>query len=94
MERLMYAKKVENQKLKPINDWRDELYGYWMVFTDVEYIDGIKMGVARYYGTDKEEMYSLYHELRGDTVEPTIGILYNKHGNDWLGGVFVAKAES
>ena len=94
LEQLLKATPVKNPTLKPLNQWRDDLYGYWMVFTDVEYIDGIKMGIARYYGTDREEMYEVYHNLLGDTVEPTDGILLNKRGNDWMGGVFIVKSSS
>ena len=86
-------KEVENPTLKSLDQWRDELYGYWMVFSNAAHINGEKMVVARYYGTDKEKLYSLYNELHSTTEQPTVGIVHNKRSN-WMGGVFLAKAGS
>ena len=93
MEKELWVKEVENPILKPLNQWREELYGYWMVFSDSHDEDGERMVVARYYGTDKEKLYDLYDELHNTTDEPTVGILLNKRGNNWMGGVFLVKAE-
>ena len=94
MEQEIWIKEVENQVLKPIDEWRNELYGYWMVYSDVKQVNGVEMAVARYYGTDKIEMYKRYTELHAAAEEPTVGILLNKRGNNWMGGVFLVKAES
>jgi len=82
---------VENQVLKPFDQWRDELYGFWMVYSDMQLIDGVKMVIARYYGTDKEKLYELYDTLQESTIEPTVGIVFNQKSN-WMGGVFLAKS--
>ena len=36
MEKELWVKKIEQPNLKPLNQWRDELYGYWMVFSDTK----------------------------------------------------------
>ena len=92
MERDLWVKMVDNPILRPLNEWRDELYDSWMVVTDMEYINGEKMAIARYYGTDKEKLYALYNELHDAANEPTVSILLNKRSN-WMGGVFLAKTE-
>jgi len=53
MEQGLWVREVENPLLKPLNQWRDELFGYWMVVTDSKIVDGISMAIARYYGTDR-----------------------------------------
>ena len=94
MEEKLWVKEVENPILKPLRQWRDELYGFWMVFSDSHDVDGERMVIARYYGTDKVKLYDLYDELHNMTDEPTTGIILNKRGNNWTGGVFLVKAES
>ena len=85
MEHLLQVKAVENQVLKPFDEWRDDLYGFWMVYTDMQVVDGVKMVVARHYGTDKEKLYDLYDSLQEATDEPTVGIVFNQRSN-WMGG--------
>ena len=93
MEQSLWVKEVEYSLLKPLDEWRDDLYGYWMVFSDVVYKNGEKMAIARYYGTDKLKLYELYDALHAKAEDLTVGILHNKRSN-WMGGVFLAKAES
>ena len=93
MNNALFVKDAENQVLKPLNDWRDELYGYWMVYTDIQMVDGIKMAIARHYGTDKEKLHELYEALEDAAGEPTVGIVFNQKSN-WMGGVFLAKPNS
>ena len=88
----LWVKEVENPVLKPLNDWRDELYGYWMVVTDMHNVDGTRMAIARYYGTDEDKLYDIWDELCLKIDKPTVGIRYNKKSN-WMGGAFIAKAE-
>jgi len=85
MEPILQVKAVENQSLKPFDEWRDILYGFWMVYTDMQIVDGVKMVVARHYGTDKEKLYDLYDALQEATDEPTVGIVFNRKSN-WMGG--------
>jgi len=92
VEQELWVKEVENPVLRPINQWRDELYGYWMVFSDTIRINDEKMVIARYYGTDRVKLYELYNKLHNTTNEPTVGIIHNNRSN-WLGGVFLAKTE-
>ena len=94
MAQELWVKAVENPILKPIDQWRDDLYGYWMVFSDSQLIDGEEQVVARYYGTDREKLYEKYSELHNESDEPTVGIYCNKRGNNWMGGVFLVKSES
>jgi len=89
----LWVKEVENPILKPLNEWRDELYGYWMVVTDMKNINGVEMAAAKYYGTDEEKLYDIWDNLCIEVGEPTVGIRFNKKSN-WLGGVFLAKDES
>jgi len=93
MGQTISVRAVENQVLKPFDQWRDDLYGFWMVYTDMQVIDGIKMVIARHYGTDKEKLYDLYDSLQDAADEPTVGIVYN-HKSNWMGGVFLAKSNS
>jgi len=81
MDKKLWVKKIEDPISKPLNQWRDELYGYWMVVTDMKNSNGIKMATARYYGTDKEKLYDIWDELCLAAEEPTVGIRYNKHSN-------------
>ena len=89
----LWIKKINQPELKPLNQWRDELYGYWMVFSDTKQKNGEKMVIARYYGTDKDKLYTLYDELHSASKEPTVGIVLNKRSS-WMGGVFLDKPES
>jgi len=91
MEHTIQVKTVENQELKPFDQWRDDLYGFWMVYSDLQIINGIKMVVARYYGINKEKLYDIYDDLQAATDEPTVGIVFNKKSN-WMGGAFLAKS--
>ena len=93
MDQKIQVKDVENQVLKPFDQWRDDLYGYWMVYTDMQVIDGVKMVIARHYGVDKEKLYDLYDALQEATDEPTVGIVFNQKSN-WMGGVLLAKSNS
>ena len=93
MEQTVHVKIVENQVLKPFDQWRDDLYGYWMVYTDMQIVDGVKMVIARHYGTDREKLFDLYDALQELTDEPTVGIVFNQKSN-WMGGVFLAKSNS
>ena len=93
MDEAIKVKDVENPILKPLDQWRDDLYGFWMVYTDMQIVDGVKMVIARYYGSDKEKLYDLYDALQEETDEPTTGIIFNQKSN-WMGGVFLAKANS
>jgi len=43
----LWVKEVENPISKPIDQWRDELYGYWMVITDIKYSGDVD--VAMYF---------------------------------------------
>ena len=90
---MILVKEVENQVLKPFDQWRDDLYGFWMVYTDMQVINGVKMAIARHYGTDKEKLYDLYDALQDAVDEPTVGIVFNQKSN-WMGGVFLAKSNS
>ena len=92
MTQELWIKEVANPSLKPLNQWREELYGYWMVFSDIQTINGEKMVVARYFGTDRKGLLSKYKELHDAVNEPTVGIDCNRRGN-WMGGVFLVKAE-
>ena len=84
----LWVKEVENPILKPLDQWRNDLYGYWMVITDSQVINGVKMAIARYYGTDEDKILDLWSEL-GPTAEYRL----NKRSN-WLGGAFIAKTDS
>ena len=63
MEQSLWVKEVKDSALKPLNEWRDNFYGYWMVFSDISYKNGEKMAIVRYYGTDKLKLYELYDDL-------------------------------
>ena len=89
----LWVKEVINPTLRPLDQWRDELYGYWMVVTDSTTIDGVKMAIARYYGTDREALLDIWNDLCLKLEEPTVKILCNKRSN-WMGGAFIVKAES
>jgi len=90
MEEVLWVKKVESPALKPLDQWRDDFYGYWMVYSDVAHENGEKLAIARYYGTDKLKLYDLYDALHAKSDELSVGILHNKRSN-WMGGVFLAK---
>ena len=91
MKQEIEVKTVENQILKPLDQWRDDLYGFWMVYSDMQIIDGVKMVIARHYGTNKDKLYDLYEALQEVEDEPTVGIVFNQKSN-WMGGVFLAKS--
>ena len=84
----LWVKEIENPILKPLDQLRDDYYGYWMVITDTQVINGIEMAIARYYGTDEDKILDLWSEL-GPTAEYRL----NKRSN-WLGGAFIAKTDS
>ena len=93
MEQELWVKEVETPVSKPLSQWRDELLGYWMVVTDSATIDGVKYAVARYYGTDRENLLDIWNDLCLSTEEPTVEFLCNIRSN-WMGGAFIAKANS
>jgi hypothetical protein len=88
-----WIKEVENPVPKPLSQWRDELYGYWMVATDSRTANGIKSVIARYYGTDMERIYAICGELCAQTEEPDAEVFHNVKSN-WMGGAFLVKAGS
>ena len=92
MDKELWVKPVENPISKPLNQWRDELYGYWMVITDIKETAEVTMATARYYGTDREKLYDIWDELCLASDKPDVGIRCNIRDN-WLGGAFLAKAE-
>ena len=77
----MWVKEVINPTLKPLDQWRDELYGYWMVVTDSMTIDGVRMAIARFYGTDREALLDIWNDLCIKTDEPTIQMHCNKRSH-------------
>jgi hypothetical protein len=87
-----WVKEVENPVLKPLGQWRDELYGYWMVATDPKTADGTKSVIARYYGTDKARIYAICGELCAEAEEPDAEVFHNVKSN-WMGGAFLVKAD-
>ena len=89
----LWIKQVENPELKPLNQWREELFGYWMVVIDSDSIDGIKMAKAVWYGTDREKLLDIWNSLCIETDEPTVEIICNKRSN-WMGGAFIVKTGS
>ena len=89
----LWVKQIENPTLKPLNQWRDELFGYWMVVVESMTIDGIKMAKAVWYGTDREKLLDIWNDLCVEAEEPTVEILCNKRSN-WMGGAFIVKAGS
>ena len=88
MKDALWVKKIEKPALKPLNEWRDELFGLWMVYSDLCMVSGVKHAMARYFGTDKNELYNLYDSLQEASDAPTVGIVYNQKSN-WMGGVFL-----
>ena len=93
MDQTPWVKKVENPISRPLNDWRDELYGYWMLISNAKMIDGVEMVTALFYGTDKIKLFEIRNNLREQTDDLTLEVLMNKQSN-WLGGAFLAKASS
>jgi len=89
----LWVKQVDNPVLRPLNQWREELLGYWMVVTDSSTIDGVNMAIARYYGTDREKLLDIWNDLCLETEEPNVRILCNKRSN-WMGGAFIVKTSS
>ena len=89
----LWVKQIENPVLKPLNQLRDELYGFWMVVTDSAVVDGIKMAKALYYGTDRDKLLDILNILCHETEVPSAKILCNKRSN-WMGDAFIVKADS
>ena len=89
----LWVKEVISPISKQLSQWRDELYGYWMVISDVRTVDGIEIATAMFYGTDKEAVYDKCDILRSSTGDITCEVLHNKRSN-WVGGAFLAKHES
>lgn len=89
----LWVKQVENPILKPLNQWRDELFGYWMVVSDSATVGGIKMAKAVWYGTDREKLLDIWSMLCSESSEPTTKIVCNRRSN-WMGGAFIVKADS
>ena len=92
-EKELWVKQVENPMSKPLNQWREELYGYWMVVSDTKSVDGINMATARYYGTDREKLLDIWDELCLASDKPDVGMLCNIR-SIWMGGAFLVKNES
>jgi hypothetical protein len=93
MDQGLWIRKIENPSLKPLNQWRDELFGYWMVVTDSTTIDGVEMAIARCYGTDREGLLDIWDDFCIKEEKPTARLLCNKRSN-WMGGAFIVKSES
>ena len=93
MDNILWVKEVDNPISKPLNQWREELYGYWMVVTDTKNVDNVNMATARYYGTDREKLLDLWDELCLASEKPDVDILCNRR-DIWMGGAFFVKAES
>ena len=87
-----WIKEVENPVLKPLNDWRDELYGYWMLVSDTDIVDGIRMARARYYGTDREKILDLWETPPAD-CDPSNVTFYNNKRSKNMGGAFLVKVD-
>ena len=60
-----------------------------MVYSDLCMIARVKHAVARYFGTDKDELYNLYDSLQETLDAPTVGIVFNQRSN-WMEGVLLA----
>ena len=93
MAQELWVKQIENPILKPLNQLRDELFGYWMVVIETATVDGIKMAKAVWYGTDREKLLDIWDDLCSKSNEPTSKIICNKRSN-WMGGAFIVKADS
>ena len=93
MDKELQVKQVENPVSKPLDQWRDELYGYWMVVTDIKYDNDMEIATARYYGTDREKLLDIWDELCLVSNKPDVGIRCNIRSN-WMGGAFIAKIKS
>ena len=93
MQQELWVKEVEHPTSKPLDTWRDELYGFWMLVTDMKMIDGERVGIARYYGTDRGRILDLWSELNESSDDSNIGFFCNKRSN-WMGGAFLVKTES
>ena len=84
----MWVKEIVDPTLKPLDQWRDELYGYWMVVTDLTTIDGVRLAIARYFGTDREALLDIWNDLCLKSEEPNVKIFCNKRSH-WMSGVFI-----
>ena len=93
MERELWFKEIKNPVSKPMDEWRDELYGYFMVVTDIHYLEGLKMATARFYGTDREKLLDIWSELC-DTRETVDVEFVCNIKSSWMGGVFLDKIKS
>ena len=93
MDKELWVKPVENPVSKPLNQWRDEFYGYWMVVSNTKSIDGIDMATARYYGTDREKLLDIWDELCLASEKPDVEMVCNIR-SAWMGGAFLVKNES
>ena len=49
--------------------------------------------MARYFGTDKNELYNLYDSLQEASDASTVSIIYNQKSN-WMGEVFLASSDN
>ena len=93
MEQGLWVKEVDNPVSRPLDEWRYELYGYWMLVTNMQTIDGERTGVARYYGTDREKILDLWGEFNESSSFSEVGFFCNKKSK-WMGGAFLVTAES
>jgi hypothetical protein len=89
----LWVKETDNQVLKPLSQWRDDFYGYWMVVTDSATINGEDMAIARYYGTDREKILDIWNELCLKAERPTVAFYHNVKSN-WMGGAFLVKVDN
>jgi len=85
----LWVKQIDNPIRKTLHQWREDLYGYWMIITNTATINGSETVIARYYGTDRDKLLDIYDELWQS--DQSTEILLNKRSN-WMGGAFLAKA--
>ena len=93
MGRQLWVKKIENPISKPLNQWREELYGYWMVVSDAKSVSGVDMATAQYYGTDREKLLDIWDDLCLSSEKPDVVIVCNIR-SIWMGGAFLVNGES
>jgi hypothetical protein len=46
MNQDLWVKDIETPTLKSLCQWRDELYGFWMVYSDTKLVEGEKMVIV------------------------------------------------
>ena len=90
MDKELWIKEIETPAFKPLNQWREELYGYYMITSEEKIVDDIEMISVYYYGTDKEKLNNIWYELQSKVEDLSIVIPLNKRSN-WLGGAFLVR---